>query len=186
MEENYYNKFIHFLKKHNLYNPEVINYIKKNSTYFDYREEENRDFIGCFFKLNKRKKLEKIILVLPFIIDEQTIIINIHEYIHCFMYYKYLGKKVTFDNTIEIFPMLYEKIYLIENYTPNNDKYISNLNSKITPNSDIKYKIALTLQNKLLKHYDGEKLKKIYPKEIKKLVKKYEEGLLWKKRKKIY
>lgn len=177
MRKTYYDKYIQFLKEHNLYNIELLNYIKANSTYFDYREEENRDYIGCFFKLNKKKKLEKISLVLPFIIDEQTVIINIHEYIHAFMYYKYLGKKVVFDNTIEILPMLYEKIYLIENYTPSNDKYIANLDSKITPNSDIKYQVALALQTKLIKYYDGAKLAKINPKKLKKLAKKYEDSI---------
>ena len=41
----------------------------------------------------KRKILKCIILCVPNIRDEKTLIINIHEYTHALLYYKYLGKK---------------------------------------------------------------------------------------------
>ena len=60
MEKNYYQIFIEFLKKHNLYNEEAIKYLHKQGIFFDYYEEENRDFIGCYYILNKSNVLQKI------------------------------------------------------------------------------------------------------------------------------
>ena len=49
----YYQKFINFLKEHNLYNEEVVEYWKNNRTLFDYHDEEKRGFIGCFYQYKK-------------------------------------------------------------------------------------------------------------------------------------
>ena len=94
MKENYYKKFINFLKEHNLYDENAMEYLHQNGIFFDYSEEKDRDFIGCRFATNKRKILKCIILCVPNIRDEKTLIINIHEYTHALLYYKYLGKKV--------------------------------------------------------------------------------------------
>lgn len=94
MKENYYKKFIRFLKEHNLYDAEALEYLRNNGVFFDFLEEENRDFIGCRYILDKNKKLQKIQICAPFIRDEKTILINIHEFTHGLMLYKYLGKKL--------------------------------------------------------------------------------------------
>ena len=60
MKENYYKKFIRFLKEHNLYDAEALEYLRNNGVFFDFLEEENRDFIGCRYILDKNKKLQKI------------------------------------------------------------------------------------------------------------------------------
>ena len=99
MKENYYKKFINFLKEHNLYDENAMEYLHQNGIFFDYSEEKDRDFIGCRFATNKRKILKCIILCVPNIRDEKTLIINIHEYTHALLYYKYLGKKVDIKNS---------------------------------------------------------------------------------------
>lgn len=45
MKENYYKKFIHFLKEHNLYDENAMEYLHEKGIFFNYLEEENRDFI---------------------------------------------------------------------------------------------------------------------------------------------
>ena len=45
MQENYYKKFIHFLKEHNLYDENAMEYLHEKGIFFNYLEEENRDFI---------------------------------------------------------------------------------------------------------------------------------------------
>ncbi len=42
MEKNYYKEFIDFLKRHNLFNKEAIEYLQKNAFFFNYLEEEYR------------------------------------------------------------------------------------------------------------------------------------------------
>ena len=65
MKENYYKKFIRFLKEHNLYDAEALEYLRNNGVFFDFLEEENRDFIGCRYILDKNKKLQKIQICAP-------------------------------------------------------------------------------------------------------------------------
>ena len=93
---NYYNDFIKFFKKHNLYNEEIFNYIQKNRTLFDYRDEDQRIFIGCYYICNKQGILQKINICVPFINDPITLLINIHEYIHAIESYKNISKKSQF------------------------------------------------------------------------------------------
>ena len=174
MEKNYYKEFIDFLKRHNLFNKEAIDYLQKNAFFFNYLEEEYRDFIGCFFSINKKnKKLEKITLFVPYIKNEKTLIINIHEYTHALLNYKYLGKKFNVHDDIEILPMLYERLYQIESKSEKAQSYINYLNSYITKNSDIKYKIAIDTQDQMLDFYQKEKNPEKLQIKAKKLSKKY-------------
>ena len=36
MKENYYKKFIRFLKEHNLYDAEALEYLRNNGVFFDF------------------------------------------------------------------------------------------------------------------------------------------------------
>ena len=59
----YYKKFITFLKEHNLYDEEILEYWKNNKLMFDYRDDEKRELIGCFYKIeNNILKEIKIII----------------------------------------------------------------------------------------------------------------------------
>lgn len=173
MQKNYYKIFIEFLKSHNLYNEEAMKYLQEKGTFFDYLEEENRDYIGCFFAIDANKKLKKIILCVPYIKDEETLIINIHEYTHALLYYKHLGKRISLKNDIEILPMMYEKLYIEESKSNTGKRYVEFLNSKITKNSELKYRIALQVQQDMLEYYKYEKEPEKLQIKAKKLTKKY-------------
>ena len=56
MKENYYKKFIHFLKEHNLYDENAMEYLHEKGIFFNYLEEENRDFIGCYFAIRSEER----------------------------------------------------------------------------------------------------------------------------------
>lgn len=166
----YHKKFIEFLKKHNLYDEEVLNYWKDNKTSFDYREEEKRDLIGCFYIL-RNNILEKIKLIVPFIESDKTVLINIHEYIHLFLLYPKLGKKCKIGLDKEVLPIFYEKVYIQENPTPQLIEYHEYLNSFIKKSDQQEYIIALNLSGELLKNYKNKNINKLDHK-VKKLVKK--------------
>ena len=79
MQKIYYKrKFTQFLKEHNLYDENAMKYLYQNGIFFDYAEEEKRDFMDCYFTTNKRKILKGIILYAPCIESEKTLIINIY------------------------------------------------------------------------------------------------------------
>ena len=61
-------ELINFFKRHNLYNEEMFNYFSKNSSMIDYRDEEQRPYIGTFYLTDKNKKITKIHLLFFYII----------------------------------------------------------------------------------------------------------------------
>ena len=153
MADQLYLKFINFFKNHNLYDEQTFKYIRENAILFDYLEEEKRSFIGCYYNFDKRGCLIKIVIGVPIIKDEQTLLINIHEYIHAISLYSKLGTKCKIGIEREILPLLYEKIYLNENPNEELERYVNMLNQKIIESNQIEYKIALNLQNELLEYY---------------------------------
>lgn len=175
MIKNYYNEFIDFFKKHNLYNKEMFDYINSNSTKFDYRDEEQRSFLGCYYICNKHNILQKIKICVPFIDSPTTVLINIHEYLHAIELYNKIGKKYQSNDTKEVLPILYELLYFEENRSKELENHLIYLNSKIKTGSEESYKIALSIKNELLKYYREENpnLTKLQRK-AKKLSKKYQ------------
>lgn len=175
MPQNYYNDFINFFKKHNLYNKQLFDYIDNNSTKVDYNDEEQKVFIGCYYICNKLTILQKIKICVPFIDSPITTLINIHEYIHAIELYNKIGKKYKKNDTEEVLPILYELLYFQENRTKSLEEHLIYLNNKIKNNSEKSYKIALSIRNELLKYYkernpNFEKLQR----QEKKLSKKYQ------------
>ena len=54
--EFYYEKFLSFLRNHNLYNENILNYWKKNQLPFDYRDEEKRGLMNTFKNLLNKQQ----------------------------------------------------------------------------------------------------------------------------------
>lgn len=167
----YYQKFINFLKEHNLYNEEIINYWQKNKLVFDYLDDEKRQLIGCFYIIEKGK-LKNIKIIVPFIDDDKTILINIHEYIHLLLLYPKIYKKCNIGIDSEILPLFYERIYIEENKTEELLNYYNYINNFIIQQQQKEYIIALNLSKQLLEIYNNDNIYKL-EKKAKKLVKKY-------------
>lgn len=175
MENNiYYQKFINFLKEHYLYDEKILEYWKNNRTLFDYRDEEKRDLMGCFYQYEK-EYLTKIHLIVPFIDNDKTVLINIHEYIHLLTLYNKIGKKCKIGDDKEVLPFLYERIFINENKTDELLKYYQYLNQSIIESNVNEYLIALHLSEILLEEYDNDAIHKL-DKRAKKLTKKYKKN----------
>ena len=107
-------KFFEFLKQYNLYDEEVINYISTRMIIVDYDREDAKDYIGCFYTLN-HDIVTGFRLCVPKMVDDKTVSINIHEYVHLLNIYKCLGSEYKEDKFDDLLPVLYEFIYLNEN-----------------------------------------------------------------------
>lgn len=164
-------KLIDFFKRHNLYDKEMFDYFSEHSTMIDYQDDEQRLFIGCLCYINNKKKLINIHINIPYVYDDITMLISIHELVHAIMLYKYLNKKIKLDVEIEILPMLYEKIFIDEINSQQLIEYEEYLNKQIDTSKHKEYTLGLKIRDELLKSYDYniDKLNK----KVKKLVKKY-------------
>ncbi|MBQ6477024.1 MAG: hypothetical protein IJI43_01125 [Bacilli bacterium] len=129
----YAEKYIKFLKENNLYDQDLIDYMSTRTTYVDYNNENAKEFIGCYL-MTENDVIEDIALCVPRIVDDVTVSINIHEYVHLLNTYKYLGKKYVIREEDELLPVKYELLYLKkENPTYMNSyiQEISKCNNKV-------------------------------------------------------
>ena len=65
----YFDKFIDFITRHNLYENKSFIAISNKTTNIDYYNEEARDFIGCFYKV-ENEIITDFKVCVPEIIDE--------------------------------------------------------------------------------------------------------------------
>ena len=171
-EQDFFNKFINFLKKYNLYNEKVFYYIWNSCSFFDYRDSDERKFIGVYYQIEDKKLIE-FNLKVPFIDSEKTIIINIHEYIHALDAYYNLGKKITIDDSCEIKSLLFEKLYVLNNKSDEGLKYLESLYNDRIQSKELKYILGEKIVNELLKKYRNDSNFNYSPKKSKILLLKY-------------
>lgn len=154
MKVNYYNKFIDFFVKHNLYDKKIFDYIWDRCSFFDYLEDEYRSQIGVYYIFDKNKKLVDFNLIVPFIDSKKTILINIHEFIHAIAAYYKLGKRLVLDDSCEVNSLFFEKVYILENYSDDIDKFLNKLNQDRVNSNDNRYICGLKVADELIQNYN--------------------------------
>lgn len=147
----YNDEIIDFFKSHNLYDKEMFNYLESKTDMVDYQMEEDRAFIGCGYSVDRKtKRLVNFRICIPYCYDDKTTLISIHEIAHGIWAYKHLNKKIK-EIEVELFPMLLERIYLMENTSTALTSYTAYLDSTIDDEADEKYRFALSNRDILLK-----------------------------------
>lgn len=150
----YYKKFIDFIKKHNLYDKESFIFISNHTKNIDYKNEEERDFIGSYYNTSEAGNIINFKIYVPEIIDEKTLLINIHEYIHALFLYKMLNKPCDIGLEKEILPLMYEKLYVLESDELSINQYQKDLMETINEINKPEYTIGNKLSDELLKYSD--------------------------------
>ena len=133
-------KFINFLKKTEIYNENLLDYLKNRTTVENINElpkdfhvslprvNKNlnevlniRDyanallFIGTYPQVDENNILKSVNICVPKMTNDITVGMNIHEYVKALMLYRNLGKEYQEDKYEELMPTLYELVYLKEN-----------------------------------------------------------------------
>ena len=169
----YFDKFVEFIRKHKLYQRDSLAFISERTTYLDYENINERDFIGCYYDVDKFGRVVDFKVYVPKIADEKTLLINIHEYVHAFILYKLLNKNYDIGLEKEVLPLMYEKICILENEEFSLKKYERVMKEVINEINTDEYIIGNEIANVLVPLEDGnlEELNK----EAKRLVKVYTE-----------
>ena len=167
---NYNPKLIDFFKRHNMYDEKTFKYLSSHTTMIDYNDPEQRDFVGCFYILDNNNILQSLVLDLPYVNNEKTMLISIHELTHGIENYSKIGKKFKKDITCEALPILYEKLYINEFPSEELLSYSKYLDNLIINNCEKEYQFALAIREELLKNYnyDMKKMSKLTKKLSKK------------------
>ena len=107
-------KYIDYLKKTEIYNEKVLNYLKDNTKVIEYSEDAN-DFLGTFPQVDENNILTGIKMCVPKMTNDITVGMNIHEYVHALMLYRNLNKEYVEDKQADLMPTFYELNYYKEN-----------------------------------------------------------------------
>ncbi len=153
-----------FFKRHNLYDEKMFEYISDHTDYIDYNDPDMRFLIGCAYQYDKRgKRLDRFRLCMPYAVDDRTTLMCIHEIVHGIDFYKHLNKKYKKKKTIEALPLLYEKIFVTENPTPELISFANYLDSRISEDKEDSYKYGISVREQLFNAYDKnyDKISKI-------------------------
>ena len=138
-------KYINFLKKYDLYREDIFEYMKDKTKYIDYRLDESKRFYGVFTNI-ENGIIKDIRVMVPYIVDDTSISIRIHEYIHVLKLYDYLNKEYVFTDYEDLLPVFYELVYAKEN---NNYDYINERIDELKDNFNyLKVVLDLFDQNK--------------------------------------
>lgn len=150
-------KLIDFFKKHRLYDEEMFKYFEEHSTMIDGDYDDERMITGCAYLVDKNTGILKGLHInLPYIkpnaVDEEMMLDSIHELAHAIFTYPKIGKKFKRDITIETLPLLYEKLYIMENPSPKSIAYGHRLDDTITDKYP-EYDFALKARDELYSKY---------------------------------
>ena len=138
-------KYINFLKKYDLYREDIFEYMKDKTKYIDYRLDESKRFYGVFTNI-ENGIIKDIRVMVPYLVDDTSISIRIHEYIHVLKLYDYLNKEYVFTDYEDLLPVFYELVYAKEN---NNYDYINERIDELKDNFNyLKVVLDLFDQNK--------------------------------------
>lgn len=155
-----YNEFISFLKSYNLYNKEIVKNFFKTAFMYDYINDEDIIFNMCIYVINNDNVLIDLKPCVPYINNYKTMLINIHEYVHYYIMYKKLGKKIVIGRNCELLPMLYEKIFIMEKNDKELNDYDEELTNIIKREKNPDYIYALENREKLLNLFCKKKILK--------------------------
>lgn len=167
---NYYKQFLDFLQRHKLYERESFVFISNHTVNINYNNQEERDFIGCYYSKDEEDKITNFKVWVPEIIDTTTLFINIHEYVHALILYKYLNEKYEIGLEKEALPLMYEKMYAIEEENISAKDYEKNLKETINEINTEEYIIGKKIAEELIYKHDDIKL---LNEKAKELVRKY-------------
>ena len=172
MPNDFYLKFINFLKKHNLYDEKVLKYVFNESIAIDIN---NYDFVlgSCHLVINnKNGKLEQIIPCMPNIMDDYSVIIAIFTYVNTLLLLPKLNKYYD-DNCFSYYftPLFYENIYVLENSSVELLEYEIDRRKQFLKHSPDKFKFIFNFIDNEIRCYKDNSNNKQLAKKVKRLAK---------------
>lgn len=157
---NYFDKYMAFLRKHELYDEYFFDYFWNRAVHVDIRDEEYQGLFGSNVPIiNEKNKLIDLVPCMPFIDNDKAVAIGIYTYVHALTQTPRIGKKHN-DNKYfcYILPMFYERIYIIENENEALLKHEEEIRYNIEIGDSLENKLILQSVDELVDSYKRHKM----------------------------
>lgn len=154
MNNEYYSKFLKFLKEKKIYEEKSFKYFLKQATFIESNNNFDNIIGHCTCVYDKGGLLIDIIPCTPFITDEKSVVININAYVQTLMLIPKIGTKYNEDVFYNyVLPLFYEKLYITENYDKVLSKYEKRKKQKILKGNNSIHQFAFKYSDELLEDY---------------------------------
>lgn len=157
MSQEMYFLFENFLKRHELFNEKVYNYIKDNSVLVKYKNIEDFSSIGCSIVLDRKGRLSQVIPIVPLPKNKKMVAINIFIYVQAMILIPNIGKVFDENSYNNILPFVFQRLFILEN----SNKYLLSFEEKMTANlcreNQKKYDNIMIHRNTLIEGFKKDK-----------------------------
>lgn len=166
-------KFVSFLKKHELYNFKCFSYFEYQAVKIDYEDIKDVLFLDCVLE-TKFGYLQGFIPIVPYLSNDKTVAMNIYAYVQALQLIPKVGKKYEEQFIHSLLPLLYLRLYLVENANEVLWNYEKSIEHKLLNDESEQSKILLQQIDHLIEiyYFEGDSAKKMGVK-TKRLAKNY-------------
>lgn len=145
-------KFVRFLKKHELYNGMCFSYFLNQSVKICYKDIKEALFMDCAIGM-KNGKLQSFIPIVPYLDNDKAVAMNIYAYVQTLNLLPNLGNKYEENYDDLLLPLFYLRLYLMENANEALWTYEKKIRNKLLRNESYVSKIVLQQTDELIGNY---------------------------------
>lgn len=159
--KSFYNKYVDFLKNHDLYDDNLFNEIIEYSIPIDERDDEFNFLFGrCVVITNKKGDTTALPPVMPFLTNDRTVAISIYSYVNALIHSLKIDKRYKDNKYFKyIVPMYFEKIYILENSNEELLDYDGKMRKKLLNDNSLDAEGLLKLVDTLVDEHINDSLK---------------------------
>lgn len=160
MANQFYIKFLSFLRNHNLHDIDNFKYIWSQAAFIDATDDDYNFLLGgCVNIIDKNGKLQGIVPCLPNLVNDKMVAVSVYGYVQALTQLTRLNKKYKSNIYYSyILPMFYEKLFILENSSDELLTYEENMRKKLLKDNSFDYKLVLETVDDLIEKYNKGKL----------------------------
>lgn len=153
MKKGMLQKYINFLKKHEIYDEKCIRYLHRHSVKINYQD---MSLIGCTLDIDRKGRLRSFIPCVPYLYNDKMVAIYIYVYVQALELIPKLGKKYEDNFLDQLLPLFYLKLYLTENANEALWTYDQSIRNTLLEDQTNQSKILLQSLDRLIGNYYQE------------------------------
>ena len=104
-------------------------YVAKRVTLVDSKTVEDNSFYSVLMKLDDNDKLIDMKIIIPYMINIETILINVHELKHAYDLYLLLGKQISDEEKLEKVAKEEEDKFIKKYYKTRSNAYVNQVSN---------------------------------------------------------
>ena len=154
MSKEMYSKYKNFLIEYGLFDEEIFEFINSKSVLINYKKIDEFKSFKCAIVVNENGTLIDVIPCVPFLKNDECVAINIFVYVQAMMLIANIGKFHDERNYSDLFPLIFQKLYILENKNYNILEYEKKMLKKLFESKGMNYNNVIENKEILINEYN--------------------------------